>query len=360
MASDSNSKPGNLEDIPDALLINSKFTLKDYLFPDNSSKNNEQKTQQVNFPPPGTMPHLFSSIIAGVNSPTGLNNIIQNGQLSGSSREPNQSSSSIDKVNNISDSLSSNPPHGGSGFHLSSDVLSQQSQAMMRMDGGLASTAVSDESVGEYGMAAFMKHFRACQKGLENHVHTVGIPVENTGIPRAKDDVMVHRQFAGPFAENAIAAHPHIIKTPKEYQFSSLGKINLPPLNMAKLGDETLIHIFYNFPREAYQNMAAYALIKRGWHYHKVLQGWVKRQPHKPTDPPITNQSECIFLFFNPITWRVENRKCKADMADIERASPVNQSLYNHYLWRHYESKIPDNCRNDTLPPIPKKPNPNP
>uniref|UniRef100_A0A0N4ZKS3 NOT2_3_5 domain-containing protein n=1 Tax=Parastrongyloides trichosuri TaxID=131310 RepID=A0A0N4ZKS3_PARTI len=354
MASEGNPNTGNIEEIQEALLNNSKFTLKDYLFPDNS-KNSEQKSSAINFSSTPGMPHLFSSIISGANAQTGLNNIIQNGQLSGSGL---QVSNSSDK-SNITDNMTNNSQPGGSGFHLSSDVLSQQSQAMMRLDGGLASS-VTDDSVGEYGMAAFMKHFRNCQKGIENHVHTVGIPVENTGIPRGKEDVMVHKQFAGPFAESAIAVHPHITDTPKEYQFSSLGKINLPPLNMAKLGDDTLIHIFYNFPREAYQNMAAYTLIKRGWHYHKVLQGWVKRQPSKPTDPPLTSQSECIFLYFNPMTWRVENRKFKPDMVDIERASPMNQSLYNHYLWRTYESKIPENCRNDTLPPVSKKPNPNP
>uniref|UniRef100_A0AC35TQY0 NOT2_3_5 domain-containing protein n=1 Tax=Rhabditophanes sp. KR3021 TaxID=114890 RepID=A0AC35TQY0_9BILA len=234
-------------------------------------------------------------------------------------------------------------------FSMTSDpiISSQTHQGMLRMERNM-----DDMSPGDYGMQNFMRMFRACQNGQMPHMNIIGIHVENTGIPILRQEASIHQNFAGPFAENTMLVHPQIADTPKEYQFSTKGKINLPPLNVNKLPDETLLYMYYNFPKEAYQSLAVHMLQKRGWLYHKRAQGWVRRIITKPPAQitPELGADEGIFAFFNPMTWRSENKRLKIANEEFERFGPISENLLHFYRWKQYETLIPVETRGDTLP----------
>lgn len=89
---------------------------------------------------------------------------------------------------------------------------------------------------------------------------------------------------------------------------------NVPPLHnkISSFSAETLLAIFYQYPKDIYQEMAANELYNRDWRWHMKLQQWMMKDPDLP-QPQRTSQKEehGWYLFFDVINWRRE-RVCLA------------------------------------------------
>ncbi|KAJ3114528.1 hypothetical protein HDU96_001990 [Phlyctochytrium bullatum] len=92
-----------------------------------------------------------------------------------------------------------------------------------------------------------------------------------------------------------------------------------PITKIKALSEETLFYIFYAFPRDSLQEVAAQELYKRHWRFHKELRLWVAKDPAqlKPGEGPApgsgttpesrrtANFEKGSYLFFDPGTWQM-------------------------------------------------------
>jgi CCR4-NOT transcription complex subunit 2 len=76
---------------------------------------------------------------------------------------------------------------------------------------------------------------------------------------------------------------------------------------MTSFSAETLLAIFYQFPRDILQEIAAQELYNRDWRWHIKLQQWMTKDPDLP-QPTRTSPKEerGWYLFFDVMNWRRE------------------------------------------------------
>jgi hypothetical protein len=84
---------------------------------------------------------------------------------------------------------------------------------------------------------------------------------------------------------------------------------NVPPLHskMTSFSAETLLAIFYQFPRDILQEIAAQELYNRDWRWHIKLRQWMMKDPDLPAPIRLTPKEERgWYLFFDVNNWRRE------------------------------------------------------
>ena len=103
---------------------------------------------------------------------------------------------------------------------------------------------------------------------------------------------------------------------------------NVPPLHskMTSFSPETLLAIFYQFPRDILQEIAAQELYNRDWRWHIKLQQWMMKDPDLPAPIRLSPKEERgWYLFFDVTNWRRERVR-------IPHCSVVCWNQMNHRL----------------------------
>ncbi|KAF2002329.1 hypothetical protein P154DRAFT_521133 [Amniculicola lignicola CBS 123094] len=122
------------------------------------------------------------------------------------------------------------------------------------------------------------------------------------------DNSPLHPTFGSPFVEsNVKPVVPPGFTLPAAYTVT-----NVPPLHtkMASFTADTLLAIFYQFPRDVMQEAAAAELYTRDWRWHTKLQQWMMKDPDLPQPTVITPKEERgWYLFFDVTNWRRERRE---------------------------------------------------
>lgn len=115
----------------------------------------------------------------------------------------------------------------------------------------------------------------------------------------------LHPTFGSPFVEsNVKPVIPPDFTLPAAYTVT-----NVPPLHskMASFSAETLLAIFYQFPRDILQEIAAQELYNRDWRWHMKLQQWMMKDPDLAAPIRISPKEEHgWYLFFDVKNWRRE------------------------------------------------------
>ncbi|KAF1987410.1 hypothetical protein K402DRAFT_392680 [Aulographum hederae CBS 113979] len=113
--------------------------------------------------------------------------------------------------------------------------------------------------------------------------------------------------FGTPFGDtNARAVMPDFA-LPPVYTVT-----NVPPLHskMASFSDETLFAIFYQYPRDIMQEIAAQELYNRDWRWHKELRQWMMKEQSFPQPVKMNPvQERGYYVFFDVLNWRRERRE---------------------------------------------------
>jgi CCR4-NOT transcription complex subunit 2 len=115
---------------------------------------------------------------------------------------------------------------------------------------------------------------------------------------------------------------------------------NVPPLHtkMNSFSAETLLAIFYQFPRDILQEMAANELYQRDWRWHMKLQQWMMKDPDLPQPIRISPKEERgWYLFFDVTNWRRERvclmlRNLASLLTGLQREFNLH---YDHLDQRH-------------------------
>lgn len=83
----------------------------------------------------------------------------------------------------------------------------------------------------------------------------------------------------------------------------------MPPLSkrMATFSDDTLFAIFYQYPRDCLQEMAAAELYSRDWRWHKEIKRWMRKEGNLPASIPINAREERgVYIVFEVDEWQKE------------------------------------------------------
>ncbi|PVH98950.1 hypothetical protein DM02DRAFT_595203 [Periconia macrospinosa] len=119
------------------------------------------------------------------------------------------------------------------------------------------------------------------------------------------DNSPLHPTFGSPFVDtNSKPVIPPDFKLPAAYTVT-----NVPPLHskVSSFSAETLLAIFYQFPRDIMQEIAASELYNRDWRWHIKLQQWMMKDPDLPAPVRISAKVERgWYLFFDVMNWRRE------------------------------------------------------
>ncbi|KAF2180539.1 hypothetical protein K469DRAFT_592262 [Zopfia rhizophila CBS 207.26] len=122
------------------------------------------------------------------------------------------------------------------------------------------------------------------------------------------DNSPLHPTFGSPFVEsNVKPVIPPDFTLPAAYTVT-----NVPPLHtkMNSFSAETLLAIFYQYPRDIMQEIAANELYNRDWRWHIKLQQWMMKDPDLPQPIRISQKEERgWYLFFDVTNWRRERRE---------------------------------------------------
>ncbi|ORY09513.1 hypothetical protein BCR34DRAFT_625700 [Clohesyomyces aquaticus] len=130
------------------------------------------------------------------------------------------------------------------------------------------------------------------------------------------DNSPLHPTFGSPFVDsNVKPAIPPDFTLPVAYTVT-----NVPPLH-TKIGSfntETLLAIFYQFPRDIMQEIAANELYNRDWRWHTKLQQWMMKDPDLPQPMRISPKEERgWYLFFDVTNWRRERSGAQEALAAL-------------------------------------------
>lgn len=132
------------------------------------------------------------------------------------------------------------------------------------------------------------------------------------------DNSPLHPTFGSPFVEsNSKPVIPPDFTLPAAYTVT-----NVPPLHtkMNSFSAETLLAIFYQYPRDIMQEIAASELYNRDWRWHKVLQQWMMKDPELPQPIRISQKEERgWYLFFDVTNWRRERREFELNYDHLDQ-----------------------------------------
>ncbi|KAL6154799.1 hypothetical protein ACJBU6_06418 [Exserohilum turcicum] len=138
------------------------------------------------------------------------------------------------------------------------------------------------------------------------------------------DNSPLHPTFGSPFVEsNVKPVIPPDFTLPAAYTVT-----NVPPLHtkMTSFSAETLLAIFYQYPRDILQEIAAQELYNRDWRWHIKLQQWMMKDPDLPAPIRLSPKEERgWYLFFDVNNWRRERREFELnyDHLDQRHGSPA-------------------------------------
>ncbi|KAF2805800.1 uncharacterized protein BDZ99DRAFT_501404 [Mytilinidion resinicola] len=132
------------------------------------------------------------------------------------------------------------------------------------------------------------------------------------------DGSPLHPTFGSPFVESmSKPVIPPDFTLPAAYTVT-----NVPELHtkMSSFSTETLLAIFYQYPRDIMQEIAAGELYQRDWRWHKVLQQWMMKDPELPQPIRISQREERgWYLFFDVMNWRRERKEYDLNYDDLDQ-----------------------------------------
>lgn len=117
----------------------------------------------------------------------------------------------------------------------------------------------------------------------------------------------LHTHFGVAFLSPTAPQQPPIIPSytlPTAYTVT-----NVPPIEsrISSFSEETLFAIFYQFPRDLRQELAAQELHLRDWRWHRELRQWMQKD--NTMHPPIrvnAQQERGFYVFFDAGGWKRE------------------------------------------------------
>jgi CCR4-NOT transcription complex subunit 2 len=121
------------------------------------------------------------------------------------------------------------------------------------------------------------------------------------------DSSPLYPTFATPFADPTARPIVPEFELPTSYKVN-----NVPPLmsKIANFSDDTLFAIFYQFPRDVLQELAAQELFSRDWRFHTQLRQWMQKDTrYGPPTHINARQERGYYVFFDAMTWSRNTRE---------------------------------------------------
>ena len=97
---------------------------------------------------------------------------------------------------------------------------------------------------------------------------------------------------------------------------------------MTSFSPETLLSIFYQYPKDILQEIAAQELYNRDWRWHIKLQQWMMKDPDLPAPIRLSPKDERgWYLFFDVMNWRKERVSNVVSVCVLALSMITNSSI---------------------------------
>lgn len=226
------------------------------------------------------------------------------------------------------------PLRGGDASHILGSV-GQQRTAASQFESNFGADSVGSPNVGQQHkkLADMNESERYGLPGLLSMIPlespdysslAVGQDLTVLGLDLSRpDNSPLHPTFGSPFVEsNSRPVIPPDFTLPAAYTVT-----NVPPLHtkMSSFSAETLLAIFYQYPRDIMQEIAANELYNRDWRWHMKLRQWMMKDPDLPQPIRLTPKEERgWYIFFDVNNWRKERREFDLNYDHLDqRHGPV-------------------------------------
>lgn len=138
--------------------------------------------------------------------------------------------------------------------------------------------------------------------GLRGDLSTLGLDLTSPG--------QLYPTFRGPWAEQPTGLRDFDPRLPAEYTLGESVRERLGDIRMDRYGKDVLFFIFYMFPGDLLQVLAAAELHKREWCFHKDEHAWIKLAGASLTEQTSTYERG-TYSFFDPVNWKVIEKEFK-------------------------------------------------
>ncbi|OAF69940.1 General negative regulator of transcription subunit 2 [Intoshia linei] len=118
------------------------------------------------------------------------------------------------------------------------------------------------------------------------------------------------------FCQTNIPAQELDYRVPLDYMTNLLAEGKVVPPSYKYMKEDTLFFIFYAFPLQTVQIVAARQLFSNGWRFHKEERCWIKR---RDSDQAVSqNNAEGTYIIFNFNQWKEMEYKMILNLNHLE------------------------------------------
>lgn len=186
----------------------------------------------------------------------------------------------------------------------------------------------------EFGLMGLLSVIKMGDPDLTMLAH--GTDLTTLGLNLGAPELLCQR-FASPWAADPVSSNSEFDKIDADpssvNDFSSTvpacyfqPSAKLSSTAIQKLGEDTLLYIFYTMPGNNAQMLSAQELSSRGWMYHKELKSWFCRaQGSEPTKK--NSMEKGSYMFFDVNSWEsVQKNDFVLQYSDVEKIPSVESN----------------------------------
>ncbi|CAL8069717.1 unnamed protein product [Orchesella dallaii] len=177
----------------------------------------------------------------------------------------------------------------------------------------------------QYGLAGLMVGRKLAAKGMAMYANGLHISTELLDKPDLYEPL--NERFGGPFNTTELGAdrqekvfNPDYLVSSRmisENVVSGIDELRkLWALRLDNCKEDVLFFIFYSFPKDALQIVAASHLYVKGWRYHTEYKIWMQRSNNAFVSDGAREKG--VYVYFDHRNWKLMRTELVIDLSKLE------------------------------------------
>ncbi|ODM94410.1 hypothetical protein Ocin01_12273 [Orchesella cincta] len=178
----------------------------------------------------------------------------------------------------------------------------------------------------QYGVAGLMVGRKLAAKGMAPYANGVHIADDLLDKPDLYEPL--HERFGGPFHNTQLETdrqeqvlNPDYLVSSRmisENRVSGIDDLRrLWALRLDNCKEDVLFFLFYSFPKDALQLVAANHLYVKGWRYHTEYKIWMQRT-NSYGFVSDGSREKGVYIYFDYRIWKLMRTECVVDLSKLE------------------------------------------
>lgn len=163
----------------------------------------------------------------------------------------------------------------------------------------IPSSMVTDQ----FGMIGLLAFLRAAETDPNLASVTFGTDLTALGLNLTASEKL-YSSFAGPWTDQPLKVYEIDYPVPQEYSVNSSIRDKLTQITLKRYHEDTIFFLFYMFPNDMLQILAAIELYSREWRYHKEEKVWITRAPGIAPSEKTNSYERGTYYIFDALLWR--------------------------------------------------------